>query len=159
MNTPFNIQQFLLKKCKILKIKRTDLIYSTHLAPSTISRLMNGRLLNPDLITIIKIADYFQCSIDAILGRVKYQNTPLPFETLNLDIINNNLILFIQNKLKNLNISAYTLELNCKLGSCTITHFINHNSKIRILSINVIIVLADYFNVSVDDMIGRIKRM
>ncbi|KJV98602.1 hypothetical protein [Rickettsia amblyommatis] len=49
------------------------------------------------------------------------------------------------------------MEKNCRVGSSTITHFINTNSDNRTLSIKVIVKLADYFQIAIDEMIGRTK--
>ncbi|KJW03732.1 cro/C1-type HTH DNA-binding domain protein [Rickettsia argasii T170-B] len=51
--------------------------------------------------------------------------------------------------------SIYDLEKNCGIGDSTIMHFIKENSTKKSLSTPVIIALAQYFNMSIDYMIGR----
>lgn len=84
---------------------------------------------NPDFITIVKIANYFNCAVDQVVGRRKFLpsiNLIVSFNNPDLNDINSNLC-----------------------------NFLKANSPYKMLSTNVIIALADYFNVSVDDMIER----
>ncbi|WP_045806046.1 helix-turn-helix domain-containing protein, partial [Rickettsia argasii] len=63
--------------------------------------------------------------------------------------------LFLKKQLYILNMSIYDLEKNCGIGDSTIMHFIKENSTKKSLSTPVIIALAQYFNMSIDYMIGR----
>lgn len=154
-----NIQGFLNKKLGKDKQGRKDFIQGSGVSSSALSKLINVRQLNPSFITVLRIANYFQCSIDEVLGRKNYfirKNKDHYLWTLDLNSINNNLKLFINTQLDVLNINVYTLEKNCGLGDSTIMHFIKENSNKKILSTPVIITLAEYFNISIDHMIGRI---
>lgn len=66
------IQKFLSQKIKTYKIQQKDLVLGTSLSRSTISKLLNAILLNPNIITILKIATFFECDIDEVLGRAKF---------------------------------------------------------------------------------------
>lgn len=65
MDISLRIQKFLSQKIK-------DLVLGTSLSRSTISKLLNAILLNPNIITILKIATFFECDIDEVLGRAKF---------------------------------------------------------------------------------------
>lgn len=153
-----NIQSFLNRKFDKTKLRKKDFIHGAGISSSAVSKLVHATQLNPSLTTILKIADYFQCSIDEVVGRKKYikcYNSKKIFLTPSLNEINNNLRLFIKAQLNCLNINVYSLEKNCGLGDSTVMHFIKENSTKKILSTPVIIKLAEYFSVSIDHMIGR----
>lgn len=57
------------------KLKQSDLAAILDVTPATISRYESGDM-QPDNITLIKLADYLDCSIDYLLGR-KTINIPL----------------------------------------------------------------------------------
>ncbi|ALA62285.1 helix-turn-helix domain-containing protein [Rickettsia amblyommatis] len=160
MDIALRIQKFLSQKIKAYKIQQKDLVLGTSLSRSTISKLLNAILLNPNIITILIIATFFECDIDEVLGRTKFIKNTKKYQlyvSLTLNDINNNLFSFLKTKIQQLNITEYILEKNCRVGSSTITHFINTNSDNRILSIKVIVKLADYFQIAIDEMIGRTK--
>ncbi len=160
MDISLRIQKFLSQKIKAYKIQQKDLVLGTSLSRSTISKLLNAILLNPNIITILKIATFFECDIDEVFGRTKFIKNTKKYQlyvSLTLNDINNHLLSFLKTKIQQLNITEYVLEKNCRVGSSTITHFINTNSDNRILSTKVIVKLADYFQISIDEMIGRTK--
>lgn len=159
MDISLRLQKFLIQKIKSSKIQQKDLILGTSLSRSTISKLLSAVLPNPHIITIIKIATFFECDIDQVLGRRKFiqHNKTQPYVPLSLNDINNNLISFLKIKLHQFNMSEYILEKNCRLGSSTIIHFINTSNNNRILSTKIIVKLADYFQISIDEMIGRVN--
>ncbi|AFC70399.1 hypothetical protein A3305_07490 (plasmid) [Rickettsia amblyommatis] len=160
MDIALRIQKFLSQKIKAYKIQQKDLVLGTSLSRSTISKLLNAILLNPNIITILIIATFFECDIDEVLGRTKFIKNTKKYQlyvSLTLNDINNNLFSFLKTKIQQLNITEYILEKNCRVGSSTITHFINTNSDNRTLSIKVIVKLADYFQIAIDEMIGRTK--
>ncbi|KJV98601.1 helix-turn-helix domain-containing protein [Rickettsia amblyommatis] len=72
MDIALRIQKFLSQKIKAYKIQQKDLVLGTSLSRSTISKLLNAILLNPNIITILIIATFFECDIDEVLGRTKF---------------------------------------------------------------------------------------
>lgn len=158
MDISLRLQKFLSQKIKISKIQPKDLMLGTSLSRSTISKLLSAVLLNPNIITVIKIATFFECDIDEVLGRKKFihRDKIQPYVPLTLNDIKSNLTSFLKIKLHQYNMTEYILEKNCRLGSSTITHFINTDNN-RMLSTKVIVKLADYFQISIDEMIGRIN--
>lgn len=151
-----SIQKFLKRKFKKNINTKESFLKKSLISASVLSKLINASQLNPSFDTIIKIADYFQVSIDEVIGRKKYI-TPKPlFKHMCIYDVTNNLRIFIREQLCVLNISVYTLEKSCGIGDCTIMHFIKDNSTKKSLSTPIIIALAQYFNISIDRMIGRI---
>ena len=99
-----------------------------------------------------------KCYIDEVLGRKKFihRDKIHPYVPLTLNDIKSNLTSFLKIKLHQYNMTEYILEKNCRSGSSTSTHFINTANN-RMLSTKVIVKLADYFQISIDEMIGRIN--
>lgn len=154
------IQYFLQTQIKQHKIKSKFLAQEINLPHATISRLINATRPNPKLITILKIANHFQCLIDQILSRNDYvlsHNQTQKFSDLTLESINDNLRKFIQHKLLIQNINPNTLGTSIGFSQEVIPSFLKDNNAKKILSSSVILALADYFQVSIDEMIGRVK--
>jgi transcriptional regulator with XRE-family HTH domain len=156
------IQAFLQQKSiKKDKAKRKDFTKNSGISKTTVSKIINASQLNPDLSTILKIADYFNCSLDEVLGRKKeyYKKSKnYKFNYISLDAIYNNLRDFINTKLKEKkDINSYKLSEDCGFSSNAIRHFIKENNPQKVLGISIIVALADYFKVSIDEMIGRIS--
>lgn len=158
MDISLRLQKFLRQKIKVSQIQQKDVMLGTSLSRSTISKLLSAVLLNPNIMTIVKIATYFECDIDEVLGRKKFiqHDKKHPYIPLTLNDIQSNLTAFLTIKLHQYNITEYILEKNCRLGSSTISHFINTNNN-KMLSTKVVVKLADYFQISIDEMLGRIS--
>jgi transcriptional regulator with XRE-family HTH domain len=159
MNVSISIQKFLKKRFDNNAYNKKEFLSKSNISSSVLSKLINTSQLNPSFETILKIADYFQVSIDEVVGRNKYtmyhKSQKHIFKPMYIDDITNNLRLFIKEQLYILDMSVYDLEKNCGIGDSTIMHFIKTNSTKKSLSTPVIIALAQYFNVSIDYMIGR----
>lgn len=67
------IQKFLGLKFEILKLKRRDFSEGSGIPYNNIiTSVMNGLRSNPQMHTILKIANYFDCSIDEVVGRSEH---------------------------------------------------------------------------------------
>jgi len=99
----------------------------------------------PSMNNLIKIADYFSCSIDYLLGRssisisVKYKKCP-PFN------------IHIQTFIKKQNITEYRI---CKDTKISRANFYTWKTAKHIPLPDSLIRLADYFDCSIDYLIGR----
>lgn len=158
MSVSYNIKKFLYKNIDNSDISRKAFCNTTGIPYSTLSNLIHSISPNPDFITIVKIANYFNCSVDQVVGRRKFLpsiNLIVSFNNQDLHDINSNLSNFLKEKLAQDNISTYLLSKNIGFSKTTIHCFLKAHSPHKMLSTNVIIALADYFNVSVDYMIGR----
>ncbi|WP_375319052.1 helix-turn-helix domain-containing protein [Candidatus Tisiphia endosymbiont of Oplodontha viridula] len=158
MIKPNHVQKFLIQKLSEYKLKKKEFAVKINIPYSTITNIFNTKHIIPELITLLKIANYFDCSVDKILGRTKYSKTNL---YNNIDMVLNditgNLRNFINDKIQEQNLNPYILSSDISLGKTVIYDFIKKNSKLKMLSTPAVISLADYFQVSVDEMIGRTK--
>jgi plasmid maintenance system antidote protein VapI len=153
-----HVQKFLIQKFSDYKLKRKEFAVKLNIPYSTITNIFNTKNIIPELITLLKIANYFGCSVDKILGRTKYSKTNL---YNNIDMVLNditgNLRNFIIDKIQEQNLNPYILSSNLSLGKTVVYDFIKENSRLKMLSTSIVIALADYFQVSIDEMIGRVK--
>lgn len=160
MNVSISIQKFLKQKFNNNAYNKKDFLSKSNISSSVLSKLINASQLNPSFETILKISDYFQVAIDEVVGRKKYtiyhKSQKHIFKHVYINDITHNLRLFLKEQLYILNMSVYDLEKNCGIGDSTIMHFIKENSTKKSLSTPVIIALAQYFNMSIDYMIGRL---
>jgi transcriptional regulator with XRE-family HTH domain len=151
------LQMFLKKKLED-KLKRKEFIESSGIPKSTVSKIINASHRTSDLKTILKIADYFNCTIDKVLKRKNDLPKNINISKLPFDEINSNLRKFLKDRLSNLSFNSYELSKNCGLSPDAIRHFIRKIDPQKTLGIAVIIALADYFKVSIDEMIGRVPQ-
>jgi hypothetical protein len=124
---------------------------------STLTGILNTPNIIPEIITLLKIANYFTCSIDEVIGRKEYILYDKKF--INLDIVLLNITTsiktFIINNITQNNLNVYNLSRSLDLGENVIYEFIKKDSHYKVLSTRAIINLADYFMVPVDELIGR----
>lgn len=152
------IQKFLGSKFEALKLKRKDFSERSGIPYNNITSIMNGLRSNPQMQTILKIANYFECSIDKVVGRNEYLSSlqvQERFKDLSPDDINDNLKKFLKNKVAKQNINLYVLGKEIGFNY-SIHNFINGNREQKTLNSQIVVALADYFQVSLDEMVGRI---
>lgn len=157
MSISLNIQQFLHSKLKALKLSRQDLIKGSGLTSSGICGLMNAEYINPTLSSIIKIADFFNCSIDEVLGRENYialHNTN-HFRALTQQDIITHIKTTLETELKNRNITSTQLSKSCGIGKDTISKYLKNTNVCYTFSTKTILAIAEFLNLSIDNLIGR----
>ncbi|WP_253308315.1 MULTISPECIES: helix-turn-helix transcriptional regulator [unclassified Rickettsia] len=74
MSLATKIKKFLKEKFKEYELSRKDFAKESGVPYTTVTRIMKaeagtGREFNPEIDTILKIADYFNCSMDEVIGR------------------------------------------------------------------------------------------
>lgn len=157
MSITISIQKFLNVKFHEHKILRKDFINASGIKRSSISELLNGIPVNPSLVTILKIANYFNCSIDEILGRVDYiEDDSTKYIKINPIQMSNNTKDFIVSMLKENNISSHQLAASCNIGTDTVNYFIKKHDSKKNLSTRTIYAVANFFNISIDKIVGRV---
>lgn len=104
----------------------------------------NGNSM-PNFDNLIKFADYFGYSIDYILSRT---NDDAEYHTINLMPFGEHL----KDILKIKNITKYKLFKDCKLSNSYKVRWFNQNVKPSVANL---IKMADYLNVSMDELMGR----
>ncbi|MDR0774373.1 MAG: helix-turn-helix transcriptional regulator [Rickettsia sp.] len=160
INVSENIKNFLKTKLKNNNLKRKDFVQASGIPSSTLGNINKAGYSSPTLNTIITIANYFECSMDEVVGRNIHSSLNLrncKFLISDSESISINLKNFLTEKLKTLNLNSYKLARDLGFNELTITSFIKENSSQKILGSAVTIALADYFQVSLDEMVGRIK--
>ena len=127
------------------EISSSELAKKTNIDQSTILTLLRGDGL-PSVDTLVKLADFFQCSTDYLLGlkdtsdEVTFrQRPPVPEQLTFL--------------LHHFNITKYRLEKDTKLSEKTVNRW--HNGKTQPTAES-LIRLAKYFQCSVDFLLGRV---
>ncbi|MCC8400030.1 MAG: helix-turn-helix domain-containing protein [Rickettsia endosymbiont of Platyusa sonomae] len=154
------IQHFLKYKLKQCNLKRKVFAKESSISYSSVNNLINGIKSHPELKSILKIANYFRCSLDEVIGRDKYtisSEKKLHFYHITMDAISCNLKTFIKTKLNEINTTPNQLSSNIGFSSDTIPLFLKEDDTKKNLSSAVTIALADYFQISLDEMVGRIK--
>lgn len=159
MDLKYRIQKFLKDKLLSKKIKLIYLARESGIPYSTLHPLSQGIKANPELRSLLRIANYFKCPIDEVAGRdVKYlpsNSTDYQFLDLKTEDINSNLKQFITQKIQKNNISFAKLSLNIGFGKDLIGDFVREDRALNSLGSAAVVALADYFDVSIDQMIGR----
>lgn len=158
MNIAFNVKKFLEKKFKLHKISSKNFAKESYISYNSVCCILNSKRNNTKFDTIIKIASYFYSPIDEILNRTNYINNN---EYYNVNYVLENYNQEIRNFLC-LNIEKHSLNpytLSCDLGfhNSVIQQFITDTTATRTLTTPVIIAVADYFKISIDEMINRIS--
>lgn len=154
------VQSFLQRQLMANGMSRALFAKTSGIPYQTVSKVINLERSNYEIITLLKIADFFQSHIDEVVGRehyIIYKNDLIKFNKLQPADISNNLKNFIKNKIDSLSISPYKLGLNIGFSQEVLPRFLHANNIRNILSLKVIISLADYFDVSIDVMVGRVS--
>jgi len=150
------IQKFLIRKLKTAKLSRKDFAELSGISYRTICDLLTATKPKPELMTIIKIADSFNCSVDEVINRKKFNAKPGGYKTnLSTAQIMNYLRKYLTKKVHEHSITPSKLSRTIRFSSASISEFIKDNASQKTLGSIITIALADYFAVSVDEMIGR----
>lgn len=154
------VQAFIKQQLKENHLKRKDFVQKSGIPSSTVGKLIKAEYRNIGLKTLLCIADYFRCSIDRVICRISYvspHEEKQEFLNISLDDINTNLRNFLYRKLEEQNLNSYKLAKRCGFSKTVIFNFIKSNKAKTALGSAVTVALADYFQISLDEMIGRIK--
>ncbi|MFU7503356.1 MAG: helix-turn-helix domain-containing protein, partial [Candidatus Tisiphia sp.] len=155
------IQEFLKKKFDELKLTRKDFAEQSGIPYSTVTNIMQCLKANPTISNILKIADYFKCSMDEVVGRNEYISLPniesLEFYKITSSDITSNIKKFLIDKVKKQNLNLYKLGMTIGFSNNSLHSFVNSNREQKTLNSQIVVALADYFEISLDEMVGRIK--
>lgn len=154
------IQEFLKRKFDELKLTRKDFAEQSGISYSTVTNIMQCLKANPTISNILKIADYFKCSMDEVVGRNKYISfsnvESLEFYKIIPSDITSNIKKFLIDKVNKQNLNLYKLGMNIGFSNNSLHSFVNSNRGQKTLNSQIVVALADYFQVSLDEMVGRI---
>ena len=141
--------------CTRKGIKPNPIAKELGVSTGIISKWKHEKTL-PNGETLIKIANYFNCSVDYLLGRETQDITPGGIELYNaLDVvgelhISNNVALRIKAIAKEKNIVLKKMFQDIGLGFNTMS-----NMKTSMPKADTLARIADYLNCSVDYLLGR----
>ncbi|MDD9335198.1 MAG: helix-turn-helix transcriptional regulator [Rickettsiaceae bacterium] len=156
----YKIQEFLKKKFDELNLKRKGFARNSGIPYPTVIDITKGLKLNPTINTMLKIANYFRCSIDEVIGRNDYIILPntrnLVFHEITAEEIITNIKRFLENEVQKQNLNLYTLSIEIGFSSGSLHRFVNGKRKQKTLDSQIAVALADHFQISLDEMIGRI---
>lgn len=155
MSLGVNLQNFLKVKFQEKKLKRKDFIFQSGINSTTTNKIIGGKFRNPSLKTLLKLANYFNCCLDEVTGRDKYIVSTNNCRKLTEDEINANLKKFIKNEIQETGLSAFQLAIQIGYTQNTIFSFLDEKRTQKTLGSVVMVALADYFQVSLDEMVGR----
>lgn len=156
MKIATNIKNFLEPKLQLHNISCKNFAEKSNIIYNTVCKILTCQHPNTHIITIIKIADYFNCSIDEVLGRIDYIES-YKFHDLNtvLNNYNRHLQQFVLTKIHEHHLNPYKLSQDLGFHNSVIPVFIkDHNNK-KTVRTPVIIAIAEHFNISIDKMINR----
>ncbi|XVN42689.1 MAG: helix-turn-helix transcriptional regulator [Candidatus Rickettsia vulgarisii] len=154
-----NIKNFLNKKIQEEGLSVSQLAKLTDIPGTTMREMLNNR--RPEIKNIVKIADYFNCSIDEILfnkppSSRKNHNAEPTYNKLSLKELNTNLKKFVQDKLKENNINQYNLGKTIGHSDDVVRRFLREDgNNEKMLSTDVIVAIAKHYNTSIDEMLDR----
>ncbi len=150
-----NIQNFLKESLKEGNLKRKVFVEKSGIPYTTYDRLIKKTPKHIELPTLLKIADFFHTPLDKIIKNDSaIKDLTVSFDTPSLDTIASNARLSIQQQLKAKGLTPYQLGENCDIGESTIPKFLVGKNKM--LQVSTLIKVADYFEISLDEMIGRV---
>lgn len=153
-----NVQRFLRDSFNRSNLKKKDFIEQSQIPAATFDSVINAAKRNINLKTLLKLANYFQKPLDEVVGReIITKNKEHLFLDISLETASINLRNFLKNKVQENSLNIYQLSKSCGLADITLQSFIREEPSKKILNTHSIISVADYFNVSLDEMIGRIN--
>ncbi len=150
------IQEFLQHKLQEVGMSKKELAVKAHTAYSVILELSKGYKTNPELKTLKSIADTLNTSIDEMCGRdIKYYKGTTEFR----DITDKEAIVNLKNAIKDYlsqtGLTPHKLGRLAGFSSMSVSSFVGDTPKKNTLGSAIVVGVADYFEVSIDEMIGR----
>lgn len=156
MNSAIKVQQFLRRKLEENHLEKKYFSSESGIPYSTLCKIINGAQRNTELKTIVKIANYFNCSLDEVTGRNPAKGTKeAEFNKLSTEEMGGHLKKFLGNKLTELSLNSYQLAKKCGFSDVALYEFMQDNTTKKAPGSTIIIGLADYFKISLDEMVGR----
>jgi transcriptional regulator with XRE-family HTH domain len=132
-----------------------ELMFDKKIAPEALSKVLGVDLsliykylrkeFTPSTPNAIRIANYFNCSLDYLVGLSEDIS-------LSFNVECNPFAICFQELLKKHNCTRYRLKKNTVLAKQSVDDWYN---GVRVPTIDNLIVLAEYFNCSIDCIIGR----
>ncbi len=146
------LQATIRRLCNEKGITINKLATLSSVTQSTIDSIMKGKSKNPKLETLRKIANGLDIEYDKFIAYIRSAQEEINPSILTIDQFTHETGLFVANRLKELrNKKNVTLIDVCNETGA----FIDYEERIKHEDFSVLITLADYFNVSLDYLVGR----
>ena len=155
--TGIAVQRFIIRKMKEQKINRKEFALRAGIAYSSVNELINATQQNPSFTTTLKIANSFGASLNEVIG-IKPQNKHQSFSAIETEEALSNLREYIQNKLRQDIIKPRILAKEVGLTANAIAEFIKEPPAKKSLGTHIISKLAQHWQISIDEMLGRVER-
>lgn len=144
MDNLSNLAQRLNELMEEHDLRSEGLAKKSGVAGSSIRAILRGESL-PSLDSVVKLADYFHCSLDYLIGKTdkieEVKPRPLPSFYEHLRAI-----------MKELGIKRYAITTKTSINDTCFTNW-KHGSK---PSLSNVCILASYMKISLDELVGRI---
>lgn len=150
-----NICNFIITTLDKHSLTRKQFADKSGISYSSVNELLSKRKANPAFSSVLKIANNFDASIDEILNAAPSHNTELI--PLSHEKVMSNLRTYITSCIKKNNITPRSLAIKASLAPDSIRDFITRPPKKQTLGSHIICQLAKHWEVSVDEMIGRVE--
>ncbi|WP_375333483.1 helix-turn-helix domain-containing protein [Candidatus Tisiphia endosymbiont of Xenochironomus xenolabis] len=149
-----NIKDFLNKKMKEEGLKVGQLAEASDVPETTMRKMLDNR--RPEIKNILKLADYFKCSVNELLGREEFDSgEKQQYAKLSPEELSANLRSFINKELVKNDLTQSELGKKLGLSEDALRPFLKEDDTQKMLSSVTLVLLADFFKVSIDGMIGR----
>ncbi len=147
-----SIQSFLKKQNK--SCSRKDLANKCNISYAVLNNLLNATRPNPAFNTICNIADSFNISIDFLIGR-SVAKPNIVFKKQEISLVMQQLKSYIKKRIKQENTTSLKLAQAIGAGDGAISEFTKEQKRKDSLGTAIILKLANHWDVSIDEMIGR----
>lgn len=156
-----NVRGFIIAKTTTLGISCAALENAIGLGEHALYNIIHARSSNPNLLTLVRTADYFCCTLDSIFGRssenyTRYNNVLPLVENSNLiDDYLDNFRVFLRNRMQDNHLTISNMERVINLPKGLINKFLTPSTQ-RAITIHSTLLIADHFNCVLDEMLGRV---
>nr|WP_012477940.1 helix-turn-helix transcriptional regulator [Rickettsia monacensis]ABQ85887.1 hypothetical protein RM_p19 [Rickettsia monacensis] len=158
MSTKYNTKNFIEQKLLSLKINKKVLAEQINIKYCSLLQIVNNGV-TPNLKTLIKIATYFNCSINDVIAVGPNVNSKIYTSYVDisdaLQNYNKNLREFLIRKMQEHKLNPYLLARNLGFNKTIVARFMDKDKTDRTLTTPVVIAISQYFNTPIDIIIGR----
>lgn len=150
------VKSFIERKLEENKLKKAHVAQGAGLSTFTVQHIVAGNHNNVSFKVVLKLADYFKCTIDEVLGRDKFKDIKTSdFKSTTLESSMERIKEFIGVKMIEGGLDVYKFARICGLGRTALKKFIMNGDAHKSVDANNLLSIADTFNVSLDEIIGR----
>ena len=156
ISTAEKVKSFIERKLEENKLKKAHVAQGAGLSTFTVQHIVAGNHNNVSFKVVLKLADYFKCTIDEVLGRDKFKDIKISdFKSTTLESSMERVKEFINVKMSEEGLDVYKFARICGLGRTALRKFIMNGATHKSIDANNLLPISDTFNISIDELIGR----